>query len=403
MDFQKAKQLDRWIGLPVCLLLSAAEIFRKIFGLRAPVKNPPLKRILFIGLSEMGSNVLAHGATEKIKNDYPRAEIFFLVFDENKEAVALLGNIKSENILTIRHANLWTLFTGTLRFLKKTRRSSMDAVIDMELFSRYSSALAYMSGAKVRVGFHGYSIRGLNRGILLTHRVQFNPYKHISRNFMALARALTADPSDQPLVKEGWEEPVNGLPGPFLAADQGVSILRKLKHENPAITDQSRLVVINPDCATRLPLRRWPAEKYGLLAERLLQLPDLFVVAVGIGPNEAGPAVKHERYINLIGKTTLRELLDLFSIAKVLVSHDSGAVHLASVTGIAIVVMFGPETPFLYGPLNENKTVLSKDIFCSPCFSPFNNRTSVCGNNVCMKQISVDEVFRAVESRLDER
>ena len=400
MDFKEAKLVDRWVGIPLCFFLSGFEAIRKTFFPQKVLTGRALQRILFIGLSEMGSNILAYSAIEKTKALYPQAQIYFLVFEENKEAIALLGNIDCKNIFAIRNTNLGALFVDTVKFVWRVSGGKIDAVIDTELFTRYSSMLTYFTGAKIRVGFRGYSIGGLYRGHLHTHPVQFNPHKHISKNFMALVKTLTVDPSDLPLPKNRLEECDFKHSKLDIEANSKERMWDKLKCERPGITDKHEIVIINPDIKTRLPLRRWPLEKYIELAERLLVNPNIYVVSIGIGNSSSRLDIKSERYINLIGKTSLRELIDLFSISKVLISHDSGAVHLASVTSIATVVMFGPETPLLYGPLNENKRIFTRDLFCSPCFSPFNNRTSLCKHNVCMKTISVDEVFEAVQCKL---
>jgi ADP-heptose:LPS heptosyltransferase len=92
----------------------------------------------------------------------------------------------------------------------------------------------------------------------------------------------------------------------------------------------------------------------------------------------------------------LRELLTLYSMADVLVTNDSGPGHFASLTPVHAVVMFGPETPRLFGPLAASTTVIWKELACSPCVSVFNHRLSPCRNNVCMQLITVDEVFDAV-------
>jgi len=403
MDFKKAKLIDQWVGTPMCFFFSLADFFYKVFSSRKNPLTAPPQRILFIGLAEMGSNILAFGAVEELKKDFPKAEIFFLVFSENREAVTLLGNIEEKNVFSIRNANLGTLFVDTLKFVDAVRREKIDAVIDMELFSRYSSILAYLSGAKIRAGFHGYSIPGLYRGGLQTHRVLFNPHKHISKNFVSLAKALTADPSEDPLYK--GKEDSGDFPAARLFVDEVSRNLawERLQQESPGITRRHKIVLIHPDLATRLPLRRWPLENYLALAQRLLEDPDVCVLSVGIGCDAVKLGVEKQRYIDCIGKTSLREFIDLCSVAKVLVSHDSGAVHLASITGVAIVAMFGPETPLLYGPLNPNRTVISRELFCSPCFSPFNNRTSSCRNNLCMQEITVDEVFQAVRHELDRK
>jgi ADP-heptose:LPS heptosyltransferase len=403
MDFREAKSLDRWVGIPLCFVLSLLEVFKKTLFSEKVLPQKVPQRILFIGLSEMGSNILAYSAIERLKAAYPHAQVYFLVFAENKEAIAILGNIEPAKILTIRNTNWRTLLVDTLKFLRAAKREEIDIAIDMELFSRYSSALAYLSRAKSRVGFYGYSIAGLYRGNLQTHQVQFNPHEHISRNFMALVKALAADPSDQPLLKNKLKEDDFSTPSLNVGTSAKEHMRNRLKQENPGITDRHKIVLINPDVITRLPLRRWPLENYEELTKRLLADPNVYVISIGVGSNSAKMNIQSERHINWVGKTSLRELIDLCSISKVLVSHDSGAVHLASVTSIATVVMFGPETSLLYGPLNQNREVITSKLFCSPCFSPFNNRTSSCRNNACMKTITVDEIFETVKRKLNEK
>ena len=107
--------------------------------------------------------------------------------------------------------------------------------------------------------------------------------------------------------------------------------------------------------------------------------------------------------MSFAGKTSLRELLTLYSVADVLVTNDSGPGHFASLTPVHAVVLFGPETPRLFGSLAPATTIIWKELACSPCVSVFNHRLSPCRNNVCMQAITVDEVFEAVERGLAAR
>src|SRR6185436_277360 len=104
------------------------------------------------------------------------------------------------------------------------------------------------------------------------------------------------------------------------------------------------------------------------------------------------------RVISVAGQTNLRELLTLYTLANVLVTNDSGPGHFASLTPVHAIVLFGPETPRLFGPLAPATTVIWKELACSPCVSVFNHRLSPCRNNVCMQSIGVDEVFEAVRA-----
>ena len=99
--------------------------------------------------------------------------------------------------------------------------------------------------------------------------------------------------------------------------------------------------------------------------------------------------------------TSLWRFIDLCNISTVLIGHDSGPPNFASLTKIGIVVLFGPETPVLYAPLSDNKTICYANFACSPCVSAYNHRHSACKDNRCLKAIGVDEVYRAARNYLD--
>ena len=119
-------------------------------------------------------------------------------------------------------------------------------------------------------------------------------------------------------------------------------------------------------------------------------------------PNEAEPvadlvrSVGSDRCFSLAGKTTLRQLLVLYTLADLLVTNDSGPAHFATLTPIQVIALFGPETPARFGARSDRTRLLWKSLRCSPCVSAENNRFSPCDDNRCMQQISVDEVFEHV-------
>ena len=158
-----------------------------------------------------------------------------------------------------------------------------------------------------------------------------------------------------------------------------------------------------------LPLRRWAPERYVQLASRLLAArPDACVLMTG-APAEAAAAerlvgqIGSERCFSVAGKTSLRQLLVLYTLAEVLVTNDSGPAHFASLTPIHVVTLFGPETPRLFGALTPRNVAIWRGIACSPCVNAYNNRQSPCRNNLCMQQITVDEVFAAAHGAFLER
>lgn len=104
------------------------------------------------------------------------------------------------------------------------------------------------------------------------------------------------------------------------------------------------------------------------------------------------------RCVSFCGRTTLPELLDLYCIADLLISNDSGPPNFATLTRLPVLVLFGPETPQCYQPLGPNVTALYAGFLCSPCVSAYNHRKSPCRDNRCLQAISVETVYcRAME------
>jgi ADP-heptose:LPS heptosyltransferase len=100
----------------------------------------------------------------------------------------------------------------------------------------------------------------------------------------------------------------------------------------------------------------------------------------------------------LVNQTELDELLELFSIADILVSNDCGLAHLAMLTPIKEFVIFGPESPQVFGPLTENNYTIYSRWPCSPCLSVLNHRNSACKNNQCLKCIKPEDVYNFILS-----
>jgi ADP-heptose:LPS heptosyltransferase len=283
-------------------------------------------------------------------------------------------------------------------FVRFCRDERIDTVIDLELFSRISSILSLLSGATTRVGFHNYDGEGLYRGEHLTHRVQYNPYLHMSQNFLALIEALEVDPDAIPLPKRFIPVPPPPLQVPT-NGDAFAYVRGQLEACYP-LGPAHRLVVVNHDAGSLLPIRTWPTEYFAELVRRLLASDGrIVVVLMGIAEAEESARAIVERVgdprcIDFVGRTrSLTDVLQLFHQSELLITNDSGPAHFASLTPIKSITLFGPETPVLYGPLGPDAVHLFANLACSPCLSALNHRSSPCRDNQCLKQISVDEVL----------
>src|SRR5882757_5120946 len=192
MNVDTMRRIDRRVGVPLCAI--ATLLVRAWEWLRGRDARP-LRRILFVELSEMGTTVLAQPAMRRAREKLG-AELYFVIFARNVGSLDLTGEFPPANVFTIRDTSLFHLARDTLAFLAWTRRNAIDTVIDLELFSRFTALLTGFSGADRRVGFHRFHQEGLYRGSMLSHRVAYNPHIHIAKNFIAMVDALlVAEPT----------------------------------------------------------------------------------------------------------------------------------------------------------------------------------------------------------------
>jgi ADP-heptose:LPS heptosyltransferase len=400
------RALDFWVGVPLTCLLTILQRVRRVVDFADAPPPPTPRNILFIQLAEMGTMVVAYPALRKTRELFPDATLHFLCFEQIRASVEVLGIIPPENIITIDARSLVSLARDTLAFPRRARVRSIDTVINMEAFVRYSSIVSWLSGATRRVGFHRFNQEGLYTGNLLTHQVLYNAHIHTAHTFLDLVHALVAAPNQVPRVKR--PRAGDSLEVPRIAADATATarIWRQLEASAPGIGPDRKLVVINPNASDQFPMRRLPMESFVEITRQLLGDPDVFILITGVASEK--PDAQHicarvgsPRVLDLTGRTTLPELLQLFDLAHVLVTNDSGPAHLAALTKIHVIVFFGPEVPERYRPLARSSDVVHTGFTCSPCIGPHNQRLSPCNDNLCLKSVDIHDVVALVRARLE--
>lgn len=404
------RAIDHWVGVPLCAVVSPLVAFidgvKNIFS--RPVDTP--RKLLFIELSEMGSAILVDPA---MRNAQARgAEIFFLIFKSNRASLTLLNTVKSENIFTIDSSSLSGLIKDTLRFLVVARKHRIDTVIDLELFSRFTALLTGLCGARRRVGYHIFHGEGLWRGFMLTRKVHYNPHIHITKNFLSLIHAAFAKHIEVPFSKIH-------IPDSEVKLEQAVIdpvALNKVKEQIEQLASSAginythgkqRLILVNPNASDLLPQRRWAQQRFSELIQGLHQrYPEDLILITG-SPAEFDYVekvrtvanVKHA--LNFAGQVTFAQLPPLYTLSDVMVTNDSGPGHFSAVTALRTVVLFGPETPALYGSVG-NSIAITANLACSPCVSAANHRKTPCHDNVCMQAISVEQVLEKMALQLSQ-
>ena len=398
MNIDTQRFIDRYLGTLICRIFS---IYYRV--LHKESHNQPKQKILVILLSEMGALILAHPMFQRLKEKYPAAELHVVLFEKNREVLDLLEVIPPQQTITIQDTSMLTFIRDTLKGLVRMRKLKFDAVIDCELFSRISSILAFLSGAAVRVGFHPHTQEGLYRGQFINRPVLYNPYHHISKQFLTLVEAVDSDNHPPAKYKVPHQNPV--LPTIKVEPQEIQNARQKLFALAPELAGK-RIVLIYPGGGL-LPIRAWPLENYYTLTTELLDR-GYAVGVIGLAQDRAVAQkilshARSQRCVNLAGYTkTIRELILIFHFAALLITNDGGPGHFAALTPIPAIIFFGPETPTLYGTLAENAHNVFLGLSCSPCVTAYNHRKSPCdGDNLCLKQIHPNEVLTSALEILD--
>ena len=407
MGPQTIRRIDVWLGKPGCFVLTCVRRFIQALG-RSKSRSAPVEKILFIKLIEQGATVLAYSAIRRAVDMVGRENVFFCVFDTNREILDLLDVIPPENVFTIRQKRFPTFLMDTFRTLARVRRMGIDAVVDMEFYARAPAIFAYLTGARRRVGLHRFTSEAPYRGDLMTHRVQYSPYLHCAQYYDLLVQALEHDPGETPLLKATQATLERAVPR-YEPCERDMRRVRELLNDRADGAIRDKVVLLNPNASDIVPVRKWATERFVELGKRILaDHEDVTLVITGApgeqkAAEEVCRAIGSPSAVSVAGKTSLRDLVVLFTVADVLVTNDSGPGHFASLTDIDAIVLFGPETPNLFAPLGKNIHVIWAGLACSPCVSAINHRFSPCTDNVCMQSISVDQVYEEVERRLAAR
>jgi heptosyltransferase-2 len=237
----------------------------------------------------------------------------------------------------------------------------------------------------------GYATAG--RGVLLTRRVPRpprSPVRHQADYYRALAAGLgmEPDPSRLPRLRPSHAS---------LARADALLVERRVPPDAP-------LVGLAPGAAYGQ-AKQWPPERMAALVARVVRDAGATCVLLGAAyDRQAARAIESwlraqapdaaDRLVDLVGRTSLGALVGVAARTRVVVSNDSGAMHLAAAVGRPVVALFGPTDERATRPLGDHD-VLVEDVFCRPCMlrdCPIDHR--------CMKRLTVDRVFEAVQRRL---
>lgn len=335
-------------------------------GDRPELRKGPL-RICVLQTAFLGDCVLTLPLLKKLREIMPRAAVTVVTRPETAEIFKASGQVKA--VIEDRKKTATSRLGEFNRLAAELRAGNFDAAIIPHRSLR-SALLAWRAGIPVRVGFSSSA-----GSFLMTHKVPFSWLLHdVERNLSLLS----------PLA----ENLTAAFPG--------------MKRDAGAPYGKEDKVIAGINAGSAWPTKRWPAEKWARLIKLLAAAHGGKVLMVG-GPGEkewngeierlAGP----DNCLNLTGRTSMPELMEAIRPLKVFISNDSGPMHIAAALGVPAVGVFGPTTRELgFFPYGPNNRVVETPLACRPC-ALHGSKTCPRGHFLCMRLLTVDEVFRAAQ------
>lgn len=371
MKTETMRIIDRYVGTPLCIVLAW------LSGLL--VRKPKSDTVVICKFFGIGSMCLSYPLIYELKKQGVR--VVYLTFTSNKPMVNFLG---VDRCLTINPKSILTFGFDVFRVIWQLRQIRPTGFLNLEFFSQFAAIMSVLSGAPVRAGFH---ILHLSVGKLYTHKINLNVYRSVSENYLNV-----------------------GLLSRLIPSFEAPEIYPNTFH-SPAITKLpldilKRNILINTESSDTIwELKSWGNHKWSRLIELLqVKYPDHSLVLIGTSSvEEAHKEIiaglkQNTNVVNAAGCTSFDEVVNLIKGTDLLISVDSGPQHISALLKRPTIVLFGPETPVLFGHQLPWVRSIHKNLMCSPCLAIYGAKKSVldCQDNQCMKQIEPADVMTFV-------
>lgn len=359
-------------------------------------------RIIVLRLDEIGDVTMTSAFLRELRRNVPGARITLMVKPTLRNLVERCPHVNE--VLTVDEsagANPpeWRRRGRAVRWARAhlaPRRFDLAILPRWDADYHQATFLAYASGARCRVGYSEAVTahkRRVNRGYdtLLTHALLDATVKHEVERTLDLIRFLDGTVEEDRL--ELWLGPEDDADAEAVFRDHPVGAGEPVVGLAPA--------------GGNSPLKQWPTRHFVELGRRIHRAGSGRILVVG-GQGEEALGTEIERAlgppaINMIGKTTLRQMAALLKRCHLIVGNDAGPMHVAAAVGVPVVALFGSSCPHRFGPWGNGHRVLGRALPCSPCFHPDHlDRCVRCifDRPYCIQDIPVEQVHRAVEDIL---
>ncbi|MCG8685741.1 MAG: lipopolysaccharide heptosyltransferase I [Desulfobacterales bacterium] len=340
--------------------------------------------ILIVKMSAIGDVIHTLPALNAIRDHFPKARITWLV--EEAAADLVIGHSSLDRVIVSKRkrwvkqlfsSSFFSAFKNILSFVRELRDTQYDAVIDFQGLLK-SGVMVMLAKGKEKIGFDKGMQHAESSHLFYNKRIP-----PVSMEIHALKRGLMMIQA----LGVHTDKVEYRLP---VTRDDKASI-KTLLNKN-GVSDEDRVICINPQATWETKL--WDDGKFAALSDQIQKHCKARIVFTG-GPEDRPVidtiiAMTKKSCLNLAGRTTLKTLAALYERADLLVTTDTGPMHLCAATGTRVVAIFGSTAPWRTGPYGCDHVVVRSNLGCSPCFK------RECSHKNCMESISVDQVMSAV-------
>jgi heptosyltransferase-1 len=335
------------------------------------------RRFLIVRLGALGDVVHAIPAAAAIKASFPDASLDWLVEPGYVGLLRLVSCV--DGVVPVDPRRGLSHVYDTVQGL---RRSHYDAVVDLQGLLK-SAVLARLAGAPLTVGFPAAHLREPVARLFYSHAPDLGPASHVIHKNLALLVALGVR--------------TRKVAFPLVIPDSASEERVRARHA-------AGYVLINPGAAW--PNKRWPPERFGAAAVAIrasVGLPSVVLWGPGEEALAASVVASSEGAAELAPPTSIIDVCAMARGARVVLSGDTGPLHLAAATGTPVVGLFGPTHAERNGPWSASDVVVARTDRCQCQYERLCRRAAGSAEHPCMEDIGVDEVVAAVERRLSAR
>ena len=386
MTFRQRISLDRWLAVPLAVVVNAAvRIAGWILRRDHTIRRETTRRIVVCKLVGMGSVIQASPLLRALKATFPEARLTFLTLKGNRNLLTRLDGV--DEVLCLDDGGAVRMLTSTARAVIQMMAMRVDHYFDLEVYSGFSCLLSVFSLAQNRLGFYRHSNR-FKKGIY-THLVYFNTRMPVRRLYLQLGRVagVGADCDDR-------------LASIRIQSSERDSMRQRLAALGVDLAQP--YILVNPNASDLLLERRWP-EGHFVIA--LSELAKVGKQAVLMGSQAEAPFVQNLRdqvpeplrkqIFDTAGLLTLGEAFALIESAACVLTNDTGPMHMAFALARPSVCLVGPADPVHYGLEMPWIVTLYARVPCSPCIYEV-DEPPCHGNNVCMQRLDPEMVVSKV-------